>query len=54
MKSGSSASIHSAVQVERWWRISSSSQESRPARIGTSVSVRRATRTMNGKSDHGG
>ena len=45
MKSGSSAPIHSAVQVERWVFISSSSQKSRPFTIGTAVSVRRATST---------
>ena len=46
MKSGSSAPIHSLVQVERCFLHSSSSQWSRPACIGTSWSVRRATSTV--------
>ncbi len=46
MKSGSSAAIHSTGQVERCFAVSSSSQRSRPARIGTSLSVRRTTKTF--------
>ncbi len=46
MNSGSSAPIHSTVQVERWRFISSSSQKSRPQVIGGSSSVRRATSTV--------
>jgi len=46
MNSGSSAPTHSTVQVERCLRISSSSQKSRPARMGEAWSVRRATSTV--------
>ena len=45
MKSGASASSHSAGAAGRWRSSSSASQRSRPSRIGTSVSVRRATST---------
>jgi len=50
MNSGSSAPIHATVQVERCFFISSSSHRSRPACIGTSWSVRRATRTVSTRS----
>ncbi len=46
MNSGSSAPIQALVQVERCRRHSSSSHRSRPAVIGTSDSVRRATSTV--------
>ncbi len=46
MNSGSSAPIHSTVQVERCRWHSSSSHRSRPLCIGTSCSVRRATSTV--------
>ena len=46
MNSGSSAPIHSFVQVDRWRVVSSSSQRSRPGSMGTSPSVRRAAREL--------
>ena len=46
MNSGSSAPIHSLVQVERCLRHSSSSQWSRPAASAPRLSVRRATSTV--------
>ncbi len=46
MKSGSSAAIHSTGQVERCREVSSSSHRSRPSSMGTSLSVRRTTKTF--------
>src|SRR5258707_10591758 len=46
MNSGSSEAIHSTGQAERCLLLSSSSQKSRPCRMGTSLSVRWTTNTF--------